>query len=159
MFKREKEMRPIVTKWLENHGYYVAYEVLVGDCWCDIVGCKWAKRTGRKIPALLEAIAVELKLDNIANVLYEAQGNMRHGGVTQSYAAMPAERIVRMQQKTVRSFEDAGCGLVMVSPDRVEIIIEASQQSDVDKNLACRLWSYKLRADRASKINQVEKPK
>lgn len=151
MFKREKEMRPIVARWLKERGYYVAHEVLVGDSWCDIVGCKWAERVGRRIPPMIEAVAVELKVNDVAGVLHQAEANYTYGRVSNSYVAMPAERVAKMKRATIDLFEEMCFGLLMISADGVEIVVEASEQPGISKDLARRLWSYKLRDERAKR--------
>jgi hypothetical protein len=158
MFKCENEMRPIVTHWFEKNGYYVAHEVQIGSSWCDIVGCKWAERVGRRIPPMTEAVAVELKLDRVADVLYQANMNYKYGGVTSSYAAMPVSRIARMRERTIGKFSRAGCGLIMASPYRVEIVVRPRyrESEKIDKNLARRLWSYRLRENRARRRDYLK---
>ena len=147
-FKLEKQMKEPVVKWLEGQGYFVAYEILLSG-WCDLVGCKWAERVGRRIPTILEAMAIELKLDDIGGAIYQAKWNLRIGA-SRSYAAMPLARIDRMRPATIRRFGNEGIGLLGVSPDEITIITESTQNETISSQVAKRLWNAKLRYARRS---------
>jgi hypothetical protein len=124
-FRYEREMRPIVARWLEGLGYTVVFEY---PClWdapgiCDVVGVRFAERTGRRIPAIDSLVAVELKLDDVAGVLDQCYNNRL--AVHESYAAMPTERIERMRPETIRRFTLQSIGLLAVAPSGdVEVVI------------------------------------
>lgn len=50
-FKLEKEMTPIVRKWLEDEGYVVRCEMIVANL-CDLVGCSFNSSNVKKRIAL-----------------------------------------------------------------------------------------------------------
>lgn len=114
----EKQMRPIVEAWLEEQGWDVAHEIMLGG-YCDLVGFRFGERQGRRMPPLLRAIAVELKITDVGGVFDQAQSNQRF--VHESFAAMPDSRIERMRPETIRKFKLWGIGLLAVNAD-VKII-------------------------------------
>ena len=139
----EKELRPTVEAWLQEQGYYVAHEVMLSG-YCDLTGCKWAERVGRRIPPMIEIMAVELKIKDIRGVLYQAKNNKWF--VDYSYAAMPLQKCKIMKPKTLQLFKNIGVGLLGIGVD-VKIII-AAQKNDISHyspNICRRLWNFKLR--------------
>lgn len=119
-FRLESEMQEPVHTWLSPTGETkVIYEFLMAG-YCDMVGILFAKQEGRRIPAVLRATAVELKLLDIAGVVWQAHYN-RHF-VHASYAAMPKERCRRMVRASLRKFFDAGVGLLSVDSG-VEVLV------------------------------------
>ncbi len=116
----ERELRAPVHAWLVARGMTPVYELLLGG-YCDMVGLRFAERVGRPIPALLEVVAVELKLVRIAEVLDQAKNNRPHAH--ESYAAMPADRCARMLGATLAEFERAGVGLLSIG-DVVDVMIK-----------------------------------
>ena len=108
----EKDMRQPVVDWLHDHGFEDAHEVWTG-AWCDIVGFRFAPRVGRPIPRLREVIAIELKVSNVSQVIFQARGNKLV--VNASYAAMPFERCRRMRLTTRAQFAKNGIGLLSVT--------------------------------------------
>jgi len=108
----ENDMRQAVVHWLEAQGMEVFHECVVTHGICDIVGVRFAPRTGRRIPPLVWSVAVELKLARIGEVIAQARGNMY--GVCASFAAMPADRCRRMTRNSTLAFVGAGIGLLSV---------------------------------------------
>jgi len=140
----EKEMRPTVVKWLEDQGLYVAHEVSVSGGWCDLVGVLWADRVGRRIPPIMLIMAVELKITDVAGVLYQARGNLENCDF--SYAAMPAERCEKMRPATLRMFTDAGIGLLSVNSGvRTVIPPKCHPITEYHPLIARRIWDFKRR--------------
>ena len=86
----EKLMRPIVVDWLQTEGYYVAHEVMLSG-YCDLIGCLWSKHIGRKIPQMLEIMAIELKIKDVKGVLKQAENNCYFADY--SYIAMPFKKM------------------------------------------------------------------
>jgi len=148
---KEKELKPIIADWLQNKNYYCIYELLLGG-YCDVVACKWNERVGRKVPKLIDVIAVELKLDDVSGVIRQAVSNKYY--VNESYAAMPKSRINKMREGTLNKFKQAGVGLLSVG-DGVEEVVkpEINLFESFDKYLVKRVWSRKLRDVRRAKIN------
>jgi hypothetical protein len=139
----EKDLRPTVEAWLQEQGYYVAHEVMLSG-YCDLTGCKWAERIGRRIPPMIEIMAVELKIRDIRGVLYQAKNNRWF--VDYSYAAMPLQKCEKMNSSTLRLFKNIGVGLLGVS-DCVDVIVKARKKEipRYSSNICRRLWNFKLR--------------
>jgi hypothetical protein len=145
----ENEMRSAIVKWLNRSGYYDAHECLVGG-YCDVIGCQWSERVGRKKPDLLEMICIELKLRDIKGVIAQAKGNHYHANL--SYCAMPFDFCRKMQPKSRQKFIDAGIGLLSVFEDIVEIEILSDYKNKMPHVVfRDRLWNFKLRNDRRNK--------
>ncbi len=140
--KTEKNLRPIAETWLRGGGYYVAHEVMLSG-YCDLTGCKWAKRIGRRIPSMLEIVAVELKIKDISGVLRQARVNCYYADF--SYAAMPLKKCKSMRTATLQRFEKEGIGLLGICQN-VKVIIKA-RKNDIkhNPNICRRLWNFKLR--------------
>lgn len=138
----EKTLRPIVTIWLEQQGYYVAHEIMLGG-YCDLTACRWAERVGRGIPAILDIMAVELKVRDISRVLWQAEANRLYADF--SYAAMPFGKCELMRVGTLQKFKEKGVGLLGINR-RVNIIVPA-RKNDIHHNpdICRRLWNYKNR--------------
>lgn len=146
----EKQLRPIVEKWLEGLGYYVAHECLIGG-YCDMIGCGWSKRIGRARPELLETIAVELKITDILGVINQAKGNHYH--CTYSYAAMPIGFCKKMRPKSFDKFRRAGVGLFGVGSNSVTALIESVRKDrQHSKPIKNRLWNFYLRHGKGQKV-------
>lgn len=109
---KERDLREPVADWFREQGYECAYERFFPSGYCDILAFRFAPQTSRRIPDLLEAIAVELKLDDIGTALYQAHGYWWGGA--RSYVAMPLERCRRMRVSTIDRFFDQGIGLLAV---------------------------------------------
>lgn len=146
----EKELRPIVQAYLQGAGYFVAHEVMLCG-FCDLVGCIWAERIGRRIPAMIEIVSVELKIKDFAGVLYQAKTNK--SVVDFSYAAMPWEILNSCREKTINKFRESGiglfgvdiyCGMKLFVPAKKNLIVH-------DPNVLRRLWNYKIRTGRKKK--------
>lgn len=109
----ERTMREPVIAWLRDTGHdRHVFECSVAWGWCDIVGFRFAERTGRKIPPLEQVAAVELKLSKIAEVIHQAETN--RNVVPMSWAAMPAAFVARMMPQSIDKFASAGVGLLAV---------------------------------------------
>lgn len=134
-------MRPAVTAWLEASGHTVTYETM---CWCmgyscDIVGARFAPRTGRAIPPVDSCIAVELKLTDIAGVIHQARSN--RAAVRLSYAAMPAEFCRKMRPDSLDKFRAAGVGLLAVDGGEVtELVAPVPQPGVISERLRKLVW-------------------
>jgi hypothetical protein len=140
----EKTLRPIVEAWLQKYKYYVAHEVMLCG-YCDLIGCKWEERIGRRIPRMREIIAVELKINDIRGVLYQAKNNRYYADT--SYAAMPINKCARMKPEKLQLFKNIGVGLLGVSFLRGVVIIVPAQKNLIkhNPNVCRRLWNFKLR--------------
>ncbi len=140
--KTEKQMRPIVESWLQRQAYYVAHEVMLCG-YCDLIGCRWAERIGRRIPSMLEIVSVELKISDIKGVRHQAQVNKIRADY--SYAAMPIKKCETMRPQSLQGFRDLGVGLLGVD-ENVHIIIEAQRNEIQHSSDVCRrLWNFKRR--------------
>jgi len=111
---KERDLREPVARWLADQGHGVAYERLLGG-YCDVLGFRFAERIDRRIPSLLDLIAVELKLDRITEAISQARAYARNGAL--SFVAMPSDRCARVRQDTLRAFTNARIGLLSVGPD------------------------------------------
>ena len=107
-FLLERGFLPVVEFWLAGYGP------------ADVVGGKFGPRTGRRVPDLLEVVAIELKLDDVAGVVAQAVRNRVHADW--SFAAMPAERVAKMRPTTLELFTINQIGLLAFGERVVEII-------------------------------------
>lgn len=136
-------MESAVVNWLNRNGYDDVHECMIGG-YCDIVGCAWSERIGRRKPDLLEMICVELKLEKIEEVIAQAKGNHYHANL--SYCAMPTGLCCRMRRETLEKFWDAGVGLLSVDNDLVQMKIRSRYQNKMpDEIFRNRLWANQLR--------------
>jgi hypothetical protein len=120
-FRRESEMREPVVRWLADRDFLAATEILLGG-FIDIVAGKYGERPSpRRRPPLLDAMAIELKLTDVAGVIAQAATNACD---LRSYCAMPAFRCGIMRAGTVEKFRLAGVGLLSVG-EWVEVIVPA----------------------------------
>jgi len=146
----EKILTPIVAEWLQGQGYYVACEVMLCG-YCDLIGCKWEERIGRRKPPMQEIIAVELKIKDIRGVLYQGKSNKRVADY--SYAAMPLEFCAKMRPQTLDLFKKIGVGLLGVDLVLGVNVIIPAPKNDIkhNPNVCRRLWSFRLRHRKAEK--------
>lgn len=138
-FRREIDMRVPVTAWLKRQDFLVVYEgymPIVGPA--DIVAGRFGRRIGRGIPPLLDGVAVELKLNDLACVFRQAQRNQSF--VERSYAALPSTRCSRMKSEAITKFADAGIGLLSVTPEVVEVLVEARRGEKTNAWIERNLW-------------------
>ena len=144
---KERELRTPVHEWLSrNHGTRVIYEFLFSG-YCDMVGVLFADQVGRRIPPVIRAIAVELKLADVAGVIRQAKSNRHY--VHASYAAMPRWRVLKMRPATIQKFVDAGVGLLSVGTDVDVIVVPGPPLSHGSSDrLRKRWWSRIVRDDR-----------
>lgn len=120
----EKEMKLPVTQWLQDRGFEVGYELMIGG-YADVIGFKFAPRVDRRVPDLLEAITVELKLRDVKRVVYQARTNKYHIG--DSWAAMPEDFCNHMGVCWHDVFVQEGLGLLSVNEyGEVKIVIQPS---------------------------------
>ena len=139
----ENDMQVAIVKWLNRSGYYDAHECLIGG-YCDVVGCIWGDRIGRRKPKLLEMICVELKMKDISGVISQAKGNHYHSNL--SFCAMPGEFCQTMRNQSIQNFIDSGVGLLSVEGESVKIIISSRYKNRTpDVTFRNRLWAFKLR--------------
>jgi len=109
---REAEMLPAVETWLREQGCVSLPETKLAWHLCDVVGVKFAERTGRRIPAIETVIAVELKVNDLAGVRRQTAANGPYAHY--SWAALPAERVLRMAKRSLASFLSKGIGILAV---------------------------------------------
>ena len=143
----ERELRTPVHEWLSPNGNTrVIYEFLFSG-YCDMVGVLFADQVGRRIPPVIKATAIELKLTDVAGVIRQAKSNRHY--VHASYAAMPRWRVQKMRPDTVEKFVDAGVGLLSVGAD-VDVVIEPGPplSNGSSDRLRKRWWSRIVRDDR-----------
>lgn len=143
VYSRERDMRDAVNTFLKEMGYRTAFEVYRQCGLADIYGVKFADRVGRRVPPATSIIAVELKLDDVAGVLAQCSYNWHSANL--SCAAMPSYRIQRMRTGTIDLFSSQGFGLISVSPDSVEFVIdprehETSNENWHATNMPKKLW-------------------
>jgi hypothetical protein len=136
---KERDMRPAVDEWLQAQGMAVRHESGIFAN-ADVVGVRFAERTGRAIPALEKVIVVELKLRDIAAVRGQARVHTQYP--VQSYAAMPGDRVRRMKPGTLNEFRYDRVGLLAVDGDQVTVVVNAWG------DLPQRLWR---------RVKQIEK--
>lgn len=128
-FATEAEMRPIVARWLIDHGYLVKREFWmdqpIGPI--DLLAAKIGRTKDamratykRVLTFERELVAVELKLDNIREVLLQAARRMYV--VEASYVALPLPRAHHLmdQREKWAQFLDLGVGVLGVTPTGVE---------------------------------------
>lgn len=132
----EKELREPITNWLHGRGYDVVHEFLIGH-YADMIGCKFGKRVGHRVPPLLYVVAVELKMNAVAEVICQASNNRHY--VHESWAAMPRERIDNMREKTLLKFEHARIGLLSVHDGEANVIVPPKINYGFQKRLWRRL--------------------
>lgn len=142
--KVENDMRPHIVSWLTRNGYYDAHECMIGG-YCDVIGCKWGERKGRKKPELLEMICIELKLRDISGVISQAIHNHYHCNL--SYCAMPVDFCRRMRDQSVKRFIEAGVGLLAVNnTGEIRTLVYSCYKNQIPHIVfRNRLWAFKLR--------------
>ena len=139
-FKLEKEMTPIVRKWLEDQGYIVRPEMWTAHN-CDLMGCKFNMdnvrlrvemrqktpmsdhtiSTREWMPLASHIVAVELKLFRIAAVVHQAESHKRYAH--QSYIAMPIETARRV----IGMAEHYEVGVLGVTTEGVVLLYESPE--------------------------------
>lgn len=135
---RERDLRPIVDRWCFDQGMFTAHEMCVcASAMCDVVGLRFSQRVSRKRPQLEFIVAIELKLDDVSGVIYQARRNSHFAH--QSYAAMPEERVSRMKPGTLQVFELNGVGLMSVSDTGVQIVVAAPTRAAIDERCFDRI--------------------
>jgi hypothetical protein len=135
-----KDLMPVVVKWMISLGYYPVFECLLGG-YCDLIACKWAERTGKSVPKLLDAIAIELKIKDIEGLRYQALGNSYHINI--SYAAMPIKVCKSFSTQMIEKFKMDGLGLLGVDVEKqtVEVVIEAVKKNKLHTAAEKRIWN------------------
>jgi hypothetical protein len=138
----ERDMREPVEKWFRDQGYDTAFERLFPSGYCDVLAYRFAPRTSRRIPWLLEVVAVELKLKDVPTAICQARGYAWGGA--RSFVAMPSERIQKMRASTVERFAKNDVGLISVG-DQIEILQDAHYWPDGDglEWMRKKLWRVK----------------
>lgn len=130
VIKKERQMRPYVNQWLAAHGLLGRFEWWCCGGICDMLGYRFAERTGRRVPALEDLVAVELKMSNVREVVWQCKDRLR--AVRASYAGMPVRRVDRMREDTLDCFREPGVGLLAVHDDgRVEVRIEPRDSTQI----------------------------
>ena len=137
MMRYEKEMKLPVTRWLNDRGFEVGYELMIAG-YADVIGFDFAPRTSRKIPQLRRVVVVELKLRDIKGVIRQARTNKYFVG--ESWAAMPEDFCKRMKQEKYDKFVQEGIGLLSVNEEEVKVVIQPSGSYDFNNK---RRWLQK----------------
>lgn len=123
---KEGALRKPVALWLSGRGYIPVFEMVTSGI-CDVMAGLFAPQSGRYVPNILQIIAVELKLHDVAGVLYQAEQNTHHSNY--SWAAMPAARVAKMSPKTLEKFRASGVGLLSVgegtSKTGIDVVLES----------------------------------
>lgn len=135
----EKELREPVIAWASGLGYQCCCEFMLSG-YCDVVGGIFAHRETRLIPPLIHTIAIELKLSNCAQVIYQARTN--RFAVDWSFCAMPHDRVVKMRQATLRKFRDASVGLLAVD-ETCSIVVppaKGNARMKIESRRRKKLW-------------------
>lgn len=126
----EKEMKLPVTQWLQDRGFEVGYELMISG-YADVIGFKFAERIGRRIPELLQAVVVELKLWDVKGVICQARCNKYRIG--ESWAAMPKDFCDHMSKIWYDRFVHEHIGLLSVNADgEVKIVIRPSDNLAIE---------------------------
>jgi len=100
-------------------------------------------------------MAVELKIKDIAGVLYQAETNCCVADF--SYAAMPLQFCQKMRGGTIEKFKNKGIGLIGVSQFTATIIIQAERNIiKHNKDVCRRLWNFKIRHSKLSRKKEVK---
>ena len=124
---KERELRDPVADYFLRQGYECAFERSFPSGYCDVLAFRFAPQTSRRIPELLEVIAVELKLDRIAQALSQARGYAWCGA--RSFVAMPEDRCRKMKPQTIERFRKQNIGLLSVNGS-VEMLVNADYWPD-----------------------------
>lgn len=112
---REFDLRIPVAKWLLSRGLAPICEV--ASLWnCDLVGVHFSAPPR---PQLDYMVAVELKLDDIGDVLRQCRQHVEF--VNETYAAMPPQT-----ERRINRFREAGFGLLCVEGDSVSVVISST---------------------------------
>lgn len=82
------------------------------------------------LPYHKKIIAVELKLSDTAGVRHQADNH--HVFANETWAALPANRVDKMRQATRDKFKSAGIGILSVTLDKCEVVIEPCQYTPKD---------------------------
>lgn len=141
----ERDMRPAVTEWLRSRGYTVAYEIYICGGYCDVVGFRFAKRIGRRIPELIDCVTVELKVRDFAGVLHQGINNSY---VCPSYVAMPKSVLRTARKQTIQKFVQKGVGILSVGGS-VQQLVAAYRgigRWRQDDRLRKKLWRHEKKA-------------
>jgi hypothetical protein len=134
------DLRPVVESWIEAQGMMPLAERMFISGYCDLVGVRYKPRVGRAISGIEKFVTVELKINDVAGVIRQAQCHLRRAHA--SYAAMPEARIEKMRPATLDKFRAVGVGLLCVS-DVVRVLIEPQWQEmpfDYQNIYAKRWW-------------------
>jgi hypothetical protein len=139
-------MQTPVIAWLESQGFVCTRELCtLSYNKMDIVAGRFGERVSRRIPPLLEAVAVELKLNDLNGVLRQCVRN--RGCVERAYAAIPASRLDRMRPGTMAQFAGEGVGLLSVSSESVTEVIPAQRSCGTHARIYKNLWR-KIQSER-----------
>jgi hypothetical protein len=133
----ENDMRKPIVDWLAADGMEDAHECLLAG-YCDVIGFRFHPRTGRPVPPLDCAVAVELKMSNVRQVIMQARWNRPY--VNASFAAMPRDRCDRMRPDTLDKFRHAEVGLLAVEAGQVDVVIPAAWENDGRAARRAKTW-------------------
>lgn len=150
-FRFEKDMRPAVMRWAISNGFVPVFEFMLSHA-ADVVCGKFGERTSRRIPPLLETVAIELKLHAYSEAIYQAKHNSYF--VDRSYVAIPSFRWRIMRDDTKQKFSDAGVGLLGVDND-VHLLIESKSFHGMKRDdVRSRLWRRSRQAVAAYEVKR-----
>ena len=152
-FAYERDMQVPVIAWLESQGFVCTRELCsLSYNKMDIVAGRFGERISRRIPPLLEAIAVELKLNDLNGVLLQCVRN--RGCVERAYAAIPADRYSKLRAGSITRFVTEGVGLLSVSRESVTEVIPAQRSSGTAGRIYKNLWR-KIQRERRPVCNEA----
>lgn len=138
-FRYEKEMYEPVIRWLEERGFVWAKHTCTPAYWqCDLAAGRFAEHQGRRRPALLESLMIELKLRDVPKALQQAIHYSTF--VNAAFVALPQSRCERLSLDALGQFHSAGVGLLSVGVTFVEIIVEPKRREDTHKMVVRNLW-------------------
>lgn len=154
---RERDMRPTVDAWLEAQGLTAFHEGMWAHYY-DVCGVRFAERAGRRIPPVLDVVAVELKLTDIAGVMRQGLRNLNYA--KRSYAAMPRERCERMTPRTIERFAAACIGLLAVDGKEIAVRIPALGVGRINPHAIRTLWRRMCDPARpTNELTEIDKPR
>ncbi len=138
-FAYERELYIPVIRWLDEAGFLWAKHVCTPAYWqCDIAAARFAKRVGCKIPALLESMMIELKLNDTATALRQAAHYSNF--VNLVFVAMPVSKCEAMKDKTLTQFEQSGIGLLGVTAETVREFVAPARRPETHPMVIRNLW-------------------
>jgi hypothetical protein len=108
---------------------------LIADGFVTRNTCGELQKRNGWFPMHKRLVAVELKLNRIEEVLFQAQNNLLFA--QESYVALPKDVAVRVSERRARwaPFFDSGVGLLSVTKRSCNVLIRPTRQPLADDNL------------------------